>query len=207
MLLGLMAAAACSSPGPELSPEPIAARESAPAPSASAEPKPPSPAPTDPAEVEKGVEDFRQIARVLGSPRCRNCHPVGDAPLQGDVGKPHAMNISRTSFESGLPCTTCHREKNSKLMRGPPGVPNWHMPSRELPMVFEKKTPLELCEGVIDPARNGGRSLTQLREHLEKDPLVLWGWDPGLGRNRPPLPRDEFVKHVDGWIARGAPCP
>src|SRR5262249_11324642 len=119
---------ACSNAAPDVAAEPVRTRESAPTPSASAEPKPaPTPAPpTDPAELEKARDDFKQIARVLSSPRCRNCHPVGDAPLQGDVGKPHAMNISRTSAESGLPCTTCHRGQNSKLMRGPPGVPNWH---------------------------------------------------------------------------------
>src|SRR5882724_5506461 len=27
---------------------------------------------------------FLQLYRVLTSPRCQNCHPAGDAPLQGD---------------------------------------------------------------------------------------------------------------------------
>ena len=33
-----------------------------------------------------------------------------------------------------------------------------------------------------DRARNGGRDLTLLHEHIAKDDLVAWGWDPGRGR-------------------------
>ena len=65
-------------------------------------------------EQERGEAAFLEVYRVLQHPRCLNCHPDGDAPLQGDVSKPHAMNITRMSEEAGLECAACHQEKNWK---------------------------------------------------------------------------------------------
>ena len=152
--------------------------------------------------------DFAPIYRVLESPRCQNCHPSADAPHVGDAGQRHRMNVSRRSPEAGLPCTTCHRTKNAAFVHGPPGVsPEWRMPPADQPMPFEGKSAHDLCEQLKDPKRNGGKSLADLHTHFEKDPLVLWGWDPGPGRTAPPLAHDALVKHVDAWIAKGAPCP
>jgi hypothetical protein len=151
--------------------------------------------------------EFMPIARVLQSPRCQNCHPSGDAPHVGDFGRLHRMNVSRTSAESGLPCATCHRSQNAQFEHGPPGVPNWHMPPREHPMPFEGLTPRALCEQLKDPAKNGGKSLQDLHEHFAGDPLVLWGWNPGPGRTKPPITHADLVTHVDRWIAKGGPCP
>lgn len=156
---------------------------------------------------EEGRRHFLEVAKVLQSPRCQNCHPVGDAPLQGDQGAPHRMNISRRSVEAGLPCTSCHREANGPGLGTPPGVPGWHMPARDMPLIFEGRSPRELCEQLKDPAHNGNRSLPQLAEHMATDPLVLWGWRPGGGRSVPPLSHAAFVEHVEGWVRAGAPCP
>jgi hypothetical protein len=155
---------------------------------------------TDPA-------DFGPIATVLLSPRCKNCHPAGDAPRIGDRSTKHRMNITRASAESGLPCTACHRTTNSPLVHGPPGVPNWRMPPREHPMVFEGKTSRELCEALKDPAKNGGKTLAALEEHFASDPIVLWGYAPGPGRSMPPVPHDELVRSVKRWVVAGGPCP
>ena len=38
---------------------------------------------------------FLQLYRVLTSPRCQNCHPAGDAPLQGDDSHVHLQNVKR----------------------------------------------------------------------------------------------------------------
>ena len=160
----------------------------------------PRAAATDPA-------DFSPIARVLLSPRCMNCHPAGDAPLNGDRGAKHRMNITRASADAGLPCTTCHRGANAPVEHGPPGVPNWRMPPKEHPMVFEGKTPHDLCVALKDPAQNGGKTLAQLEEHFAKDPIVLWGYDPGPGRTVPPVPHEELVHYVTRWVAAGGPCP
>jgi hypothetical protein len=29
------------------------------------------------------------------------------------------------------------------------------------------------------PARNGNRTIAQIAEHIEHEPLVHWGWTPG----------------------------
>jgi len=74
-------------------------------------------------------------------------------------------------------------------------------------MVFQGRSPAELCAQLKDPAQNGGKTLAQLLEHVAHDPLVAWGWNPGKGRTLPPLPKDEFVAKFQTWVdARGA-CP
>ena len=147
------------------------------------------------------------VAAVLQSPRCQNCHPSDARPRVGDHGRVHRMNVSRRSPEAGLPCTTCHRAENAPFPHGPPGVPDWRMPSADTPLVFQGRTVHELCEQLKDPARNGGRSLEVLREHFAHDPLVLWGWAPGPGRTLPPIAHEELMTHVDRSIAGGAVCP
>ena len=175
-------------------------------PSSSASASPTASPPT--ASSDASAAAFLDIARVLQSPRCLNCHPVGDAPLNGDRGARHRMNVSRRSPSVGLGCTTCHRGTNGRTLHSPPGVlPAWRMPPTEHPMVFQGKTPRALCEGLKDPAQNGGKSLAALREHSAHDPLVLWGWHPGPGRTTPPLSHEDFVARVDTWIAGGATCP
>ena len=114
-----------------------------------------------------GKRAFGDVARVLQSPRCRNCHPAGEAPLQTDPGRPHAMNISRATVAAGTPCSTCHQDRNSEAVGvagGPPGAPRWGLPPAETPMVFEGKTVTALCEQLQDPARNGHRTLEMLLE-------------------------------------------
>ena len=74
-------------------------------------------------------------------------------------------------------------------------------------MVFDGVSAHDLCAQMKDKTKNGGKSLPQLREHFAHDPLVLWGWSPGIARTTPPMPHDELVSHVDAWLAAGAPCP
>lgn len=162
------------------------------------------------AQIAAGKLAFVEVAKVLQSPRCRNCHPIGDAPLQGDTSRRHAMNISRASVEAGLPCKTCHQARNSDaigIAGGPPGAPNWGLPPADIPMVFQGKTVTALCEQLRDPERNNHKSLAQLLEHVSHDALVLWGWNPGGKRTRPPLPHDRFVAAFTTWAAGGGACP
>ena len=154
-----------------------------------------------------GKAAFEVVYRVLESPRCRNCHPAGDAPLQFDDGRAHAMNITRRSEKNGLTCATCHREKNGLRPNQPPGAPNWHLPPPEAPMVFEGKTLAQLCAQLKDPAQTHGRDLAALIEHVDHDPLVRWGWDPGPGRTPVPVPHDQLLAAMKTWVAAGAPCP
>jgi hypothetical protein len=58
-------------------------------------------------------------------------------------------------------------------------------------MAWEGKTPGEICRQIKDPARNGGRDLALLHEHVAKDDLVGWRNRSGLDRywSRMPLSR------------------
>lgn len=167
------------------------------------------PAP-DASKVEAGKKAFLDVAKVLQSPRCMNCHPSGDAPLQTDASHPHAQNITRKSVALGLACTTCHQERNSEALGiagGPPGAPKWGLPPAETPMVFQGKTPAALCAQLKDPEQNGHRTMAQLLDHVAHDPLVGWGWNPGGKRTLPPLTRDKTVAAMQTWIDSGGACP
>ena len=86
-----------------------------------------TPARADDDRTAAGKAGFLVLYQVLQHPRCVNCHPSGDAPLQYDDARPHAMNISRRSEANGLPCATCHRDKNGTRPGEPPGAPGWQI--------------------------------------------------------------------------------
>jgi hypothetical protein len=156
------------------------------------------------------VRAFLQVVRVLKSPRCQNCHPAGDAPLQTDAGIPHAMLVTRGPDGRGvtaMKCAACHQRTNNPAPHGPPGAPNWHLPPAAAPMVIEGRTPSQICRQMKDPAQNGGKSMEELFHHLTADSLVLWGWNPGPGRTLPPLSQPAFARQVKIWYGGGNPCP
>jgi hypothetical protein len=49
-----------------------------------------------------GLAAFETVRAVFQHPRCQNCHPAGDAPLQGDEGRPHNMNVRRGPKGEGM---------------------------------------------------------------------------------------------------------
>lgn len=164
-------------------------------------------------DVAAGLAAFETVRGVFQHPRCQNCHPAGDAPLQGEEGRPHNQNVQRGPTGNGMvgmECTTCHGPDNPPAAYGrniPPGtVKVWHMPAPDMKLVFVGMSPRALCEQVKDPARNGGKDMAALRTHLD-DPLVVWGWTPGFGRAPIPTPRDKFLAAWETWAAAGAPCP
>jgi hypothetical protein len=153
---------------------------------------------------------FLQVYRVLTSPRCQNCHPAGDAPLQGDDSHVHLQNVRRGADGHGVTamrCGTCHQTVNLAGEHMPPGNPKWALPAPEHKMVFVGRSPAELCRQIQDPTQNGGRSLEKLIDHVANDDLVGWGWNPGDGRTLPPLSRPDTVAQMKIWIAGGAACP
>jgi cytochrome c5 len=155
-------------------------------------------------------EAFLQVYKVFVSPRCQNCHPSGDAPLQGDDSHPHFQNVKRGKDGHGvygMRCDTCHQFANLAGEHLPPGNPKWALPPPENKMVFVGRTPAQLCRQLKDPKQNGGRSLQQLFEHVSSDDLVGWGWDPGDGRTLPPLNRADTSAQMKVWIDGGAACP
>lgn len=153
---------------------------------------------------------FARVYPVFMHARCVNCHPAGDAPLQGDLGLVHAQNVRRGPDGKGLfamKCSACHQESNTAGLHMPPGNPNWHLPPADMPMVFERKSPRQLAEQLKDPKRNGGKTLAQLLMHVEKDGLVLGCWNPGDGRTKPPVSHADFAKAFREWVESGAPVP
>jgi len=157
----------------------------------------------------EGLLAFETVYRVLQHPRCLNCHPSGDTPLQYDSSVPHAMNITRASVEAGLDCATCHQTQNSEaygVAGGPPGAPNWHLPDKEMPLIFEGRSIAELCAQLLNPAENGQKTLEQLYAHVAHDPLVLWGWNPGGNRTLPPVDHATFTRSFRTWMDAGTPC-
>jgi hypothetical protein len=153
---------------------------------------------------------FVDVYKVLMHPRCMNCHPSGDAPLQGDDSHVHVQNVKRGEDGKGkyaLKCANCHQDTNLAGENMPPGNPTWHLPRRDLPLVFQGRSMRELADQLKDPRRNGGKTLEQLLEHVTHDKLVLWGWEPGDGRTKPPLSHDEFAKRFREWVEKGAASP
>ena len=109
---------------------------------------------------------FNEIAKVVTNPRCMNCHPAGDVPLQGNDQHPHMPPILRGEAGLGVPgvsCSSCHTEKNFTLVgtgasyKSIPGHPRWQLAPIEF--AWEGKTVGQICQQIKDPNRNGGRSL------------------------------------------------
>jgi hypothetical protein len=161
----------------------------------------------------RAAQAFEVVRSVLQHPRCANCHIPEDAPRQLDTSRPHQMNVQRGPSGHGaaaMECNTCHGQENLPVGYGPhvpPGAPNWHLPPPQTKMVFIDVSPAELCSTIKDKAKTGGKDLAAMLAHNRDDKLVAWGWNPGLGRNPVPVPRDQFVAAFKTWMDAGAPCP
>ncbi len=150
---------------------------------------------------------FAKVATVLRHPRCLNCHPSGDRPHVGDDRRLHGMNVQRGPKNhgmAGLHCGACHRTENQEVPNIP-GTPHWQLAPRS--MGWEGLDDHELATMLMDKKRNGNRSLDDLVHHMENDPLVLWGWEPGEGRSVPPVSHHEFIRALKKWFATGAAIP
>ena len=150
---------------------------------------------------------FTELGKVLTNPRCVNCHPAGDRPHQGDLGRVHQPPVERGADGFGLPamrCPICHQAANFDPGRVP-GNPHWHLAPLE--MAWEGKSLREICGQIKDPARNGGRSLEEIAHHIGTDSLVGWAWAPGFGRQPAPGTQAEAAALVDAWVKTGAACP
>jgi len=157
----------------------------------------------------ESVEAFNQVYKVLMSPRCMNCHPAGDRPLQGDDSHIHKMNVQRGTDGKGLyalKCANCHQPENAAAMHAPPGNPKWQLPPADMKMVFQGRSAHDLALQIMDYNRNGHKDKAMLLEHA-RDTLVKAGWNMGEGRTLPPMAYSDFVIVWDKWINKGGYAP
>ena len=158
-------------------------------------------------QKERSLALFNEAAKVITHPRCVNCHPAGDRPLQGEDGHPHLPLVVRGPAGIGavaMQCTNCHGPANYDPARVP-GHPLWHLAPIE--MAWQGKTSGEICEQIKDPKRNGGKTLEELVHHMAEDSLVGWGWNPGAGREPAPGTQKAFGALVEAWVESGSACP
>jgi hypothetical protein len=154
---------------------------------------------------------FSEIGKLIEHPRCMNCHPAGDHPLQGNDRHEHMPQVWRgDTGHLATNCFGCHTEKNVTLheaasYKSIPGNPRWDV--APLSMAWEGKSLGEICRQLKDVTRNGGRDLALLQEHIAKDELVGWAWDPGEGREPAPGTQEQAGQLVQAWIETGAQCP
>jgi hypothetical protein len=164
--------------------------------------------------AERSRALFEEAGKVIQHPRCVNCHPASDQPLQGIEMRVHEPPVSRGEGDIGAPgmmCNTCHGEANVEIVgqadtiKSIPGHPLWHVAPIE--MAWVGKTLGEICQQLKDPARNGGKTVDQIVDHMAEDSLVGWGWEPGAGREPVPGSQQVFGELMRRWAETGADCP
>ena len=120
---------------------------------------------------------FTELGKVLTNPRCVNCHPAGDRPRQGELGRTHQPPVERGADGLGLPamrCPICHQQANFDAGRVP-GHPHWHLAPSE--MAWEGKTLGQIC--------------AQIKSGSQRRPVA--------GRDRPP-----YRHRLFSWLGLGA---
>jgi hypothetical protein len=160
----------------------------------------------------ESVAAFGEMATVLTSPRCQNCHTLTAYPRQGDDRHAHRFNVMRGPEGRGPPglqCPTCHGLANNAQSGVPGADETWRL--APISMGWDGLSAGELCGHLKDPTRNGNRTGTQVIDHLRTH-LVMWAWAPGTdahGRPRtaPPMPYASFIKAAEAWVRTGEACP
>lgn len=156
---------------------------------------------------------FEELSKVLTHPRCMNCHPAGANPTQNDDRHEHMPPVWREDVAAasiGTTCSGCHTNANfavsgASTYKSIPGHPRWGL--APLSMAWQGKSVGDICRQLKDKDRNGGRDLAMLQEHIAKDDLVAWGWNPGPGRESAPGSQETAGKLAQAWIDSGAECP
>lgn len=74
-------------------------------------------------------------------------------------------------------------------------------------MGWNDLAPRAVCEALHASVREAKVSMSALVQHVERDQIILWAWEPGGRRTAPAIPHQEFVSRVQRWIDGGATCP
>lgn len=153
---------------------------------------------------------FVEAGKVIQHPRCLNCHPNGNRPLQGDGMQLHQPLVLRGKDGFGataMRCASCHGAQNFEATprASVPGNKNWHVAPFE--MAWEGRPLGAICRQIKNRARNGDKTMAQLIEHMAHDDLVGWAWAPGAGRTPAPGTQQAFGELIKAWADSGAYCP
>jgi hypothetical protein len=98
---------------------------------------------------ERSRAIFNEIGKVLTHPRCMNCHPAGEHPLQGADHHAHRPVVWRNDTgHYGTPCGECHTGQNVTLREAAsyksiPGHPRWGV--APLAMAWQGKSIGDIC--------------------------------------------------------------
>jgi hypothetical protein len=155
---------------------------------------------------------FDTMMEVLTHKRCMNCHPSGDKPRQGEDSHLHNFNVQRGPANHGVvavQCGSCHQSENNSYS-GVPGAPHWALAPKT--MAWEGLSRAEIARMMLDPEKNGGKSLEEIVTHMTEDELVLWAFEPGVDgegqpREKPPVSEADFKAAVIAWAEAGAVIP
>src|SRR6201990_2533570 len=104
---------------------------------------------------------FGEVGKILTHPRCMNCHPAGNHPLQGNDQHEHMPPVWRGAdghLETN--CFGCHTERNVTLHEAAsyqsiPGHPRWGLAPPS--MSWEGKSLGEICRQIKGTQSKGGR--------------------------------------------------
>ncbi len=166
-----------------------------------------------------GLAAWERIYAVVSHPRCANCHvderhvPMWSDALTGE--REHGMYVAGGDSRMGaetMPCVTCHRTSSEHNVM-PHGAPHTGHPWMLAPVEFAwyGKDSQSICEQMRDPSRNGGRDGDGLVEHIVHDAelkaFIVWGFNPGGGREPAPGTMQAHLDDMVTWTAAGMPCP
>jgi hypothetical protein len=163
--------------------------------------------PSSPNDQAASLAAWNEIATVLQNPRCLNCHQL-NSPLQGDSRRVHIPHVVRGPDDQGvgaMRCRNCHNNMGNNPTSGTPGGLHWEL--APVSMLWQGLSSAQLCRAVKDPKHNGNRDGAALIKHMEDEPLVLYGWNPGKGREPVPIPHEKVVEDMKIWVAGGMACP
>lgn len=152
-------------------------------------------------------------------------HPMNISSVHNLILKVEGKGfVESPNSNQPISCRGCHRDVNATAKGMPPGAANdlmpgfvWHMPPPTM-ILTKDMSPQTLCDNWLNPIKNsflaqrGGRDdmVTFKKEfvhHVSDDPLVIWAWQPGPGRQPVPGSHDDFVRAMKLWIDAGAKCP
>src|SRR5262245_45293456 len=120
---------------------------------------------TEREDVPRSRDAFMKAYAVFMHPRCQNCHPAGDTPLQGEDSHVHDLLRLRRGVDGNgvyaMRCSNCHQAANGPGQYTPPGAPQtregawpaeprWHLPPPQTRMVFQGRSPGQLCRQLKD---------------------------------------------------------